>query len=284
MMNMNLARMFCLMLFAWSAVSPAQVKEAEPITNSAIDHQSPGALESIPRSPIGIAAEPLRVVCKGNELTVAANNSTLGSILNEIQKCTGAKIDIPNGAAEIRFYDTIGPLPVREVLSTLLTATGYNFVIQSSDSESGKVESVLLMAGTVASPLDPAGDRRLTTARRAFLKMRQDALTEAGITDDASSSTAVESSVPAAAQPTTADGDGASPGTNSSSDASQAATTPPSAAAPAENATSSNPTPSPAVAPSPSQTNTVEDQITNMQQMFEQRRQMMQPKPSTPPQ
>jgi hypothetical protein len=28
----------------------------------------------------------------------------------------------------------------------------------------------------------------------------------------------------------------------------------------------------------------VEDQITNMQQMFEQRRQMMQPQPSTPPQ
>jgi hypothetical protein len=283
MMNIKLMRNFCLMLFASSAVSLAQVQEAGPATNGGNDHQPPAALESSPKSPIGMPAEPLRVVCKGNELTVAANNSTLGSILNAVQKCTGAKFDIPNGAGEIRFFDTIGPLPVREVLSTLLTATGYNFVIQSSDSEPGKVESVLLMTGAVGSA-DTAGDRSLTPARRAFLKMRQDALTEAGITDDSSSSTPAESPVPTAVQPSTAGTDGAAPGANTSSDANQAATASPSTAAPAENATSNIPSPAPAIAPPPSQPNTVEDQITNMQQMFEQRRQMMQPQPSTPPQ
>jgi hypothetical protein len=283
MMNIKLMRDFCLMLFVSSAVSLAQAQEAGPLMNGGNDHQPPAALESSSKSPIGMPAEPLRVVCNGNELTVVANNSTLGSILNEVQKCTGAKFDIPGGAAEIRFFDTIGPLPVREVLSTLLTATGYNFVIQSSDSEPSKVESVLLMMGAVVGPAESASDRSLTPARRAFLKMRQDALTEAGITDDSSSSTPAESSVPAA-QPSTAGADGAAPGAIASSDANQAATASPSPAEPAENATSSIPSPAPAVAPPPSQPNTVEDQITNMQQMFEQRRQMMQPQPSTPPQ
>ena len=124
MMNIKLTRKFCLMLFASSAISLAQVQEARPAMNSADDHQPPARLRNRPpKSPIGVPAEPLTVVCNGNELTVAANNSTLRSILNEVQKCTGAKFDIPNGAAEIRFFDTIGPLPVREVLSTLLTAT-----------------------------------------------------------------------------------------------------------------------------------------------------------------
>jgi hypothetical protein len=282
MMNIKLTQKFCMMLFASSAVSMAQVQEVGPAMNGANDHLPPAASELSRKSPIGMPAEPLRVVCKGNELTVAANNSTLGSILNEVQKCTGAKFDIPGGAAEIRFFDTIGPLPVREVLSTLLTATGYNFVIQSSDSEPGKVESVLLMTGGVG-PAESASDRSLTTARRAFLKMRQDALTEAGITDDTSSSTPAESSVPAAVQPSTAGADGAAPGANTSSDANQSATAAPSGAMPAE-ITSSSPSPVPAVGSPPSQPNAVEDQITNMQQMFEQRRQMMQPKPSTPPQ
>ena len=248
-----------------------------PGTDHSRDHEWEPALPHILNSLQGNA----HAVCKGNELTVAANNSTLRSILNEVQKCTGAKIDIPNGAAEIRFFDTIGPLPVREVLSTLLTATGYNFVIQSADSEPGKVESVLLMTGAV-SPADSASDRSLTPARRAFLKMRQDALTEAGITDDSSSSTPAESSVPVVVQPSTAGADSAAPGANVSSEANQAATAAPSAAAPAENVSSSSP--SAPVAPTPSQPNAVENQITNMQQMFEQRRHMMQPQPSTPPQ
>ena len=49
------------------------------------------------------------------------------------------------------------------------------------------------MTGTVG-PAESGSDRSLTPARRAFLKMRQDALTEAGITDDSNSSTPAESS------------------------------------------------------------------------------------------
>jgi hypothetical protein len=276
MLGVKLTQALCLMLLTAPAVSVLQAQDNRPALGGANTVPAPAASESSPKPPVGMPAEPLRVVCKGNQLTVAANDSTLASILNEVQKCTGAKIDIPAEAAEIRFFDTIGPLPIQEGLSVLLTASGYNFVIQSSDSDPDKVEAVLLMARATSPDADPANERSLTTARRAFLKMRQDALTEAGITDENNSSAPAETSAAPVAQLPSATTENAAVNANVSSDANQGATASSSAANTTPSSQASD------AAPTPSQSKTVEDQITNMEQMFEQRRQMMQTPPSTP--
>ena len=278
---MKRMRALCLVLFAMSAVAAARGQTNVPAPSGADKVAVPAVPESSPKSPVGAPPEPLRVVCKGNQLTVAANNSTLASILNELQKCTGAKIDIPSDAAEIRFFDTIGPVSIQEGLSVLLTATGYNFVIQSSQTNPEKVEAVLLMSRTTSPSADSGNDRPLTTARRAFLKMRQDAMTEAGLTDE-NPLPGETSATPAAGQSPAASAENAPVNTNAPSDANQASTTSPSAAAPQENTSPRSPAADPA--PASGEPKTVEDQITNMQQMFEQRRQMMQTPPPSPQQ
>lgn len=275
MISANRTRALCLMLLTWSAFSLLRAQDSQPALSGVVA-PAPTTSDSSSKAPAGDPAPRLKVVCKGNQLTVAANNSTLASILNEVQKCTGAKIDIPGDAAEIRFFDTIGPLPIQEGLSVLLTASGYNFVIQSSESNPDKVEAVLLMARATSPAADPVNDRPLTATRRVFQKMRQDALTEAGIKDE--NEPAETSTAPAAPSPT-ASAENA-PVNAVSSDGPQGAT--PSSPAPVHQENASASTQAPDSASTPSQGKTVEDQITNMEQMFAQRRQMMQTPPPSP--
>ena len=267
----------CLILLAGSPASLLHAQDNQPPLNDAAI-PALAARDSSPRPPSGAAAIPLSVACKGNQLTVAANNSTLASILNEVKKCTGAKIDIPGDAAEIRFYDTIGPLPIQEGLSVLLTASGYDFVIQSSESNPEKVEAVLLMDRATSPASDAVGERPLTPTRRVFLKMRQDALTEAGITDESGSSSPSETVPTPMPQSPSANDESAA--ANAASSVPSQGTTASSSAASEANATQSNQAFDPAS--TPSQGKSVEDQITSMEQMFEQRRQMMQTPASTP--
>jgi hypothetical protein len=251
--NGKLFNAICLVLFAAHAVSAARGQSVQSAT-----------------------AEPLRVVCQKNQLTIAANDSTLANILNEVRKCTGAKIDVPVDAADSRFFDTIGPGPVREVLATLLTASGYNFVIGSSDLDPDKVETVLLTARAEA-PADVAGgDRSLSPARRAFEGMRQ----------NRAASLAPESSQAApAVVPEAAVGEQivvqSSGDTTANPAAVEPSPVPPSTdATPAPLETSE---PTPVETPASQQPKSVQDQITNMQELFEQRQKMMQ-NPNAPQQ
>ena len=116
------------------------------------------------------------MLCNGHQLAISARDIPLASILAEVGRCIGVKIDVPPEAADSRFFDSIGPGPVHEVLGALLNATGFNYVIGSSNTQPDKVETVLLMARTVSpadSRSDPAGDPTLTPARRAFVQMHQ---------------------------------------------------------------------------------------------------------------
>lgn len=279
-MSFKQAQAICLTLLAASAVSVLRGQDNQRIPSGANKAPVAAANESTAKPAPGAPLAPLRVVCKGNQLTVAAKDSTLASILNEVQKCTGAKIDIPGDAAEVRFFDTIGPLPIQEGLSVLLTASGYNFVIQSSQSAPDKLEAVLLMPRGTSPAADKTNERPLTPTRRVFLKMRQDALTEAGITGENIPSASAETSTAPVSQPLSPNSENAPVNGNASSDANQGAATSTPPAVPQENASPSSPASD--AAPASSEPKTVEDQITNMQQMFEQRRQMMQTQPSSP--
>jgi hypothetical protein len=266
-------------VFAAVAISVAPGQDNHAARNSAEARQS-ASLESIDTT----LGEPLRVVCKGNQLAIAANGATLGLILNEVQKCTGAKLDVPSGAADLRFYDTIGPHTLQRVLLDLLSATGYNFVIAYSDSDHDKVEEVSLTVRGNSSA-DSVNESALSPARRVFLKMRQDALTEAGIaTDDSTSSSVGTPASSASVQPESGTEVNSAASPSVSPDRSQGSAPSSPAPGPQDNAPPSGS--SPESTTTSDQPKAIDDQITRMQQMFEQRRQMMQSpsSPSTPPQ
>jgi len=114
------------------------------------------------------------VTCNGNQLKVSANDSTLASVLTEIQKCTGVKIDMPEGAAASRVFDNLGPGPAGEVLASLLTSTGYDYIIGFSQADPAKVEKVLLMARQDDAPRGALPDNAPTPDRLAHPVTHED--------------------------------------------------------------------------------------------------------------
>jgi hypothetical protein len=268
MANNNAARLLSTGLLA--ALSASLCVGQEPAASA------PGASAAEPPKVMSMAPpNPPKVTCKGDQLTVTADNSTLSSVLTAIRACTGVLIDIPEGASATRSFDQLGPGPARQVLASLLNGTDFNYVIESSVADPEKVEAVLLIPRASdkdksAATLADKGAAP-TAARRAWALTQKNGravYNGSNVSDDASSA---DGASDAPAQDETP----ASPVDNSAANAATpAALTSPAAdaAAPpvqpvadASASTSANQAPD----------KVTEDKITNMQQLFEQRRQMI---------
>lgn len=97
-----------------------------------------------PLTPEQMPPKVPQVSWDGKQLTITADNSTLADILTAIRTLTGAELDIPPNASRERIAARLGPGPAREVLSTLLSWTDFDYVIQASDVDPEGVHSVLL--------------------------------------------------------------------------------------------------------------------------------------------
>ncbi len=196
-------------------------------------------------------------------------------ILAAVKGCTGAKIEIPEGAVHVRSFEELGPGPARVVLDKLLSGTPYNYVILSSEANPLKVETVLMSmrnsdtdkpGASIPADLPATAGRRLWQHMQKFDKPDPSTVNEDGTVDvDAAAAAEREGSLPGqvadpnAAQPSA---NAAAPGAPDSSASAVAATPPvaPPVVNPGSNA-------DPAAA--------VQDRISQMQQMFNQRQQML---------
>jgi len=93
--------------------------------------QSPAPQPVVPEGPLPqptldqMPAIPPQVTYQGGQLTIQAQNSTLGDILRAVHAKTGASVDIPSNATE-RVVGRLGPGPAREVLASLLNGSHFN--------------------------------------------------------------------------------------------------------------------------------------------------------------
>ncbi len=101
-----------------------------------------GPLKQVPMDQLPAAAP--RVTYENGLLSIAAQNATLGDILREVHKLTGATIDIPPAGANDRVVVQLGPGAPREVMATLLNGTSFNYVMVGSPSDPSSVASVML--------------------------------------------------------------------------------------------------------------------------------------------
>jgi hypothetical protein len=243
-------------------VAPA-AKAAMPVKTTDAPVTTTVAAETVaapewPKNPVDLPPRPPRVICSGDQLTITAENSTLDSILVLVRGCSGARVEIPEGAARVRSYEQLGPGPMRKVLDALLSGTDFNYVLESSDANPQKLEAVLLTArakdgaagtGGSASSASPSTEIAMTPARRAWTHMQKFDKPDPAPTDDSTAS----SNDPSIAKEV--------------ADGAEASATPPI-----------NPENIPTF-PNQSVANAdpskVEERITSMQQMFGQRRQMM---------
>jgi hypothetical protein len=104
-----------------------------------------GPLSQLPMDQI--PASPAKVSFQGGLLTISAQNSTLGEILRDVRRLTGASIDIPQGSgASERVATHLGPGAPRDVLAGLLNGSSFNYVMLGSNSDPTAVSSVILTA------------------------------------------------------------------------------------------------------------------------------------------
>jgi len=234
----------------------------------------PAEVPVYPKRPAELPPKLPKVTCQGDQITISADNSTLEAVLADVKGCTGAKIDIPAGASRIRAFEELGPGPVRKVLDELLSGTPYNYVIESSEANPLRVEKVSLSmrAGDSDKPGVDEADVPLSNGRQLWKHMQKfdkpdpSSINEDGTAVDGEPVLANEN---IAATPAPGDPNGAPP--------------PAASEAPATDASASVAPPMTPVAPplvEPGSTadpsKAVQDRISSMQQLFNQRQQMMQ--------
>jgi hypothetical protein len=157
-------------LLAQTAAQPA----APPTTSHHKSHkaqkaQKQVALPPLPSGPLSqlpmdqIPATRATVSFEGGLLTISAQNSTLGEILRDVRKLTGASIEIPPGSGVgERVVTHLGPGAPRDVLAGLLNGSSFDYVMLGSSSDPTAVSSVVLMAKP-SSLGDKPGDNQSAT-------------------------------------------------------------------------------------------------------------------------
>lgn len=121
--------------------------------------------QEAPASPEPEAHHSLQVSYDGEQLTITADNASIVEIMRAVQKHTGADFDFPASAAAERIPSVrLGPAPAREVLSELLSWTNFDYIIQDSDENPTKVQTVLLAVRNKESKTSPG--RSLAAALR----------------------------------------------------------------------------------------------------------------------
>ncbi len=101
-----------------------------------------GPLQQVPLPQLPESAP--QVTYQNGLLTILAQNATLGEILKQVKKLTGASIDLPANGAPERVVTEIGPGAPRDVLAVLLNGTQFNYVMLGSISNPSAIESILL--------------------------------------------------------------------------------------------------------------------------------------------
>lgn len=126
------------------AVSPAAPVSAAPSRRGQMPvvtrpEQTPVAT----LRPEQMPATPPEVTFSSGQLTITAHNSTLGDILRAVRNSTGAVVEVPANATE-RVAGNFGPGPARDVLSSLLNGSHFNYVLLGSATSADALERVIL--------------------------------------------------------------------------------------------------------------------------------------------
>jgi hypothetical protein len=121
----------CLMATARASDTAKPVSKPQPVTQT---------LDQMP-------AVPPQVSFQNGQLTITAQNCTLGDILKAVHAQTGAQVELPGNAGD-RVIGNFGPGPARDVLAALLNGSHFNYVLLGSESNPQALDRVILTAKT----------------------------------------------------------------------------------------------------------------------------------------
>lgn len=177
----------------------SEIKKDKPAeTGSATVTLEPGNSDSSAAAPVPVEnpVKPPTISWDGKELTIDADNSTLSEILLGIRARTGASIDMPPSTNAEKVFVHLGPAPIREVLSSLLYGTDFDYVIQASDTDERGLRSVTLTErekGDVVTASDASGQPRQRLMKGYAAPGKRDFQVAAEAADESSASPQTES-------------------------------------------------------------------------------------------
>lgn len=119
-------------------------KPVSPQASDPLPQPLPRPEESRARTPEDLPPSAPQVSWDGKQLTIRCENSTLGAILAAVRGRIHASIDIPPGAAAERVAAQLGPGQAREVLTSLLSGSNFNYIIRASETDEDAIRSVVL--------------------------------------------------------------------------------------------------------------------------------------------
>jgi hypothetical protein len=193
----------------------AQIQTPAIVANPMLDPAPAVAAPTLENKP----PTPPQVTWNGEQLSIKAENSTLADILSAVRARTNVVIEIPPGAGAERVVTDLGPASPRDVLTSLLTGSNFDYVIMASPDNKDLLQSVLLTprgngessAGDTVVASSPGARRApgYTDADREALEAAVQAASEPGTTGPSSSTTALtgtQESASERAQPLSASG------------------------------------------------------------------------------
>ena len=86
------------------------------------------------------------VAWDGKQLTIDADNSTLAAVLLAVRERTGASIEMPGAASGERVFLHLGPGPARDIISSLLYGTSFDYIVEAADDDPDTLRRVVLTA------------------------------------------------------------------------------------------------------------------------------------------
>lgn len=149
--------------------TPAKAASVKTTHHKTVHHPKPLVLPPLAGGPLRqlpmdqIPSNPAKVSFQDGLLSISADNATLGEILGDVRRLTGASIDIPQGSgANERVVTQLGPGAPNQVLARLLNGTSFNYVMVGSDKDPSAVTSVVL------TPKTPGGGETQTAVAAPY--------------------------------------------------------------------------------------------------------------------
>src|SRR6266700_6926879 len=130
------------------ASAQQMVPTPRPIISAVIAHPA-HTITPVSHAPIStpLPSKPaprLNVNFQNGQLTIWANKATLAEVLSEIHRQTGAEIPIPADANQEQVIANVGPGLAKDVLTSLLNGSRFNFILVGSDRDATQLKSVIL--------------------------------------------------------------------------------------------------------------------------------------------
>ncbi len=121
-----------------SAKKQAPVATPPPATQPAIPEPPP--------TPEQMPAVAPKVTMNGGELSIVAENSTMGDVLSAVKTATGAAVEAPAAANNDRVVVHLGPGQPQQVLQQLLAGSRFDYIILGSSTNPAAVDKIILTA------------------------------------------------------------------------------------------------------------------------------------------